>query len=310
MSKSLKKYPRASAYIDRHGKRRWRHRKNGKSVELGREYDTSEFRQRYKAAEAGKPLEKSLLQVPSKSISALIAHYYATSDFQNLSSSTKAVYRGILEEFRNNYGNLSALSISRRHIKAILMQKANTPFAAKKLRLRLKALFQEATELEWRDDNPVANIKPIKAKSKGFHTWTEEEIEIFLAHHQPGTVPHTAMTLMLYTGAARIDVVKLGWSSIVKGRLTYVRQKTARSNGMTISIPIHSSLQKVLETIPNDQDTFLQTKTGKQRSEKGLGKDMRIWCDAAGLSDCSSHGLRRAIARRLAEAGATANQIM
>lgn len=37
---------------------------------------------------------------------------------------------------------------------------------------------------------------------------------------------------------------------------------------------------------------------------------MRKWCDGAGLAACSSHGLHEACARRLAEAGATAHEIM
>jgi len=37
---------------------------------------------------------------------------------------------------------------------------------------------------------------------------------------------------------------------------------------------------------------------------------MRDWCDEAGLPNCSSHGLRKAIARRMAEAGCTAHEIM
>jgi integrase len=36
---------------------------------------------------------------------------------------------------------------------------------------------------------------------------------------------------------------------------------------------------------------------------------MRKWCDEAGLSECSPHGLRKAAARRLAEAGASVHQI-
>ena len=36
---------------------------------------------------------------------------------------------------------------------------------------------------------------------------------------------------------------------------------------------------------------------------------MRAWCDQAGLPKCTSHGLRKAIARRLAEAGATPHEI-
>lgn len=310
MRNASNKYPRASAYTDRHGKRRWRHRKKGRSTELGTTYDSPEFRQRYKAAESGDPIEKSLLSLPPKSISALVAHYYQTADYQALNSSTKAVYRGILERFREKYGHLSDVTVSRRHIKTILDQKSKTPFAAKKLRHRLKVLFQEAIDLEWRNDNPVAEIRPIKAITKGFYTWTEADIEKFLIYHLPGTVPHTAMILMLYTGAARVDAVQLGWSNIKKGRVNYVRQKTQASNGTTVSIPIHDVLQTVLDTLPRDAETFLQTKNGVQRSSKGLGKDMRIWCNKANLPKCTSHGLRKAIARRLAEAGATTHQIM
>ncbi len=36
---------------------------------------------------------------------------------------------------------------------------------------------------------------------------------------------------------------------------------------------------------------------------------MRKWCDEAGLPHCTSHGLRKACARRLAEGGASAPQI-
>ncbi|MEL7175234.1 MAG: tyrosine-type recombinase/integrase, partial [Pseudomonadota bacterium] len=36
---------------------------------------------------------------------------------------------------------------------------------------------------------------------------------------------------------------------------------------------------------------------------------MRRWSDAAALPECSAHGLRKAIARRLAEAGSSAKEI-
>ena len=54
----------------------------------------------------------------------------------------------------------------------------------------------------------------------------------------------------------------------------------------------------------------MQTETGDARSPNGLGNAMRGWCDAVGLPDCSSHGLRKACARRLIEAGATAHEMM
>jgi integrase len=40
-----------------------------------------------------------------------------------------------------------------------------------------------------------------------------------------------------------------------------------------------------------------------------LSNVMRDWCDAAGLQECSAHGLRKAIVRRLLQAGATEYQV-
>lgn len=76
-----------------------------------------------------------------------------------------------------------------------------------------------------------------------------------------------------------------------------------------IDIPMHPNLRAVLDALPRDAFTFLQTQQGKGRSPNGLGNLMREWCDAADLPECTSHGLRKACARRLAEAGATPHQI-
>lgn len=118
------------------------------------------------------------------------------------------------------------------------------------------------------------------------------------------------MTLMLYTGAAKVDAVKLGRGNIHNGRLTYRRQKTENVGGVLIDIPVHQRLQAVIDACPADAFTFLQTRQGKSRSPNGLGNLMREWCDQAGLPECTSHGLRKAIARRLAQAGASPHQIM
>ena len=56
--------------------------------------------------------------------------------------------------------------------------------------------------------------------------------------------------------------------------------------------------------------TFLETAYGKMRSSKSFGNKMRVWCDEAKLPKCTAHGLRKACARRLAEAEAKANEIM
>src|SRR5262249_54036778 len=54
---------------------------------------------------------------------------------------------------------------------------------------------------------------------------------------------------------------------------------------------------------------FLVTEFDKPFTAAGFGNKMREWCDEAELPQCSSHGLRKAICRRLAEAGCTGPQI-
>ena len=55
---------------------------------------------------------------------------------------------------------------------------------------------------------------------------------------------------------------------------------------------------------------FLKGARQKTGSPNGLGNMMRERCDAAGNPKCTSHGLRKAISRRLAEAAATPHEIM
>ena len=144
----------------------------------------------------------------------------------------------------------------------------------------------------------------------GYHTWTEAEITVFYEHYKPGTPAYTAMTLMLYTGAGRADAVTLGPASIIAGRLTYSRQKMRTRDGVVVSIPLHPILAECIAKVPAEFATFLQTEHGAQRSASGLGNAMRTWCDDIGLTECSSHGLRKACARRLIEAGATPHEMM
>src|SRR3546814_15226468 len=66
----------------------------------------------------------------------------------------------------------------------------------------------------------------------------------------------------------------------------------------------------VVEWTPRKYMTFYVTEYGKPFTDNGIGNWMRDRCDEAGLPQCSSHGLRKAMAKRLAEAGCSVNEIM
>ena len=114
-----------------------------------------------------------------------------------------------------------------------------------------------------------------------------------------------ALALLLYTGQRRDDVVRMGRQHIRDGAIHVRQQKT----GIEMAIPIHATLQAAIAETPVDHLTLLITQTGKPFSAAGFGNWFRNRCDEAGLSHCSAHGLRKAAARRLAEAGCTMHEI-
>jgi site-specific recombinase XerD len=315
--KHRKEYPAATPYTDARGKRRWRYRKNGKSFELGTEYGSAEYVRRFEAAVRGAKVTGMIGadRIQPGTVNDLVSRYYVVAFAgDKLAESTKRSYRGIIEKFREEHGHRPVATLKPYIIETLIAKKAATPNAANNFRKRLGQLLDYAVKLEWLATNPVRQTKPLEIEGGGIHTWSEDDIARFYRKHEHGTLPHRVMTLMLWTGAARVDVVKLGWFSIKETpdgpRMTYRRQKTRRhKKPVLVSIPIATELQSMLDTCDPTGGTFLQTVHRKQRSEKTVTGDMRKWCDDAGLPDCTPHGLRKAIARRLAEACASASQI-
>jgi integrase len=66
----------------------------------------------------------------------------------------------------------------------------------------------------------------------------------------------------------------------------------------------------MLDTVPADQPVFLTTRAGRPFDPDNFGAWFKEQCRKAGLPERASfHGLRKAAARRLAEAGCSANVI-
>ncbi|MEJ0061499.1 MAG: tyrosine-type recombinase/integrase [Terricaulis sp.] len=145
----------------------------------------------------------------------------------------------------------------------------------------------------------------MRAKTDGFPTWSEGDIEKFEKKWERGTRERLALALLLYTGQRRGDVVRMGRQHVSGESIRVVQNKT----GASLVIPMHAKLRAVLDAIAGDNLTFLLTAHARPFSAAGFGNWFRETCDAAGLPKRSAHGLRKAAARRLAEAGCTASQI-
>lgn len=218
---------------------------------------------------------------------------------------TKSSRRNILERFREEHGDKPIAALQREHVKRIIEAKAATPEAANNLLKMLKQIMRVAVDCGMRRDDPTLGVRGIRSKSAGFHSWDEAEIAMFEARHPVGTRARLALALLLYTGQRRSDVIRMGRQHVKDGRIHLRQQKT----GHALAVPVHAALAGVLDATPLGL-TFLVTQTGKPFTPAGFGNWFREMCDDAGMpKHCSAHGLRKAAARRLAEAGCSASQI-
>jgi integrase len=191
-------------------------------------------------------------------------------------------------------------------------RKADKPEAA---RSRLKAVsrvFDWAMEahIPGVTRNPARDVKYPKSRAGGFHSWSPDEVERFELAHPVGTKARLAFALLMFTGQRKSDIILFGPGHVGDGVLRFTQQKNAARKPVTLTLPVLPVLQAIIDATPTGPSTFLVTEHGKPFSRAGFGARMRKWCDQAGLLECTSHGLRKAGAAILAEAGATDLQLM
>jgi integrase len=255
-------------FIDRHGKPRFYFRRAGfKKVPLPGLPWSSQFMEAYEQAVAGQsaPVDAGARHTKPGSMRALAVSYFQSVDYRSMQVRTQRVYRGLIERFceqadkdGNKFGDKRAALIGREHVVRLIATKADKPEAANQFRKVLRAMMKHAVEIGLRADNPTRDVRSIRVKSEGFHSWSDAEIAQFEKRHPVGSRARLAFALLLYTGQRRSDVVLLGRQHVRASVLTVRQQKT----GTELLIPVHPILQAILDDTPKDNMTFLTTQFG------------------------------------------------
>jgi integrase len=181
---------------------------------------------------------------------------------------------------------------------------APPPGAANDVLKKLKLLLHFAIDNGWRKDDPTLRVKGFAEGE--FHTWTDEEIARFEACWSVGSRERTAFALLLFTGQRASDVKAMDWADTVDGTIHVIQGKT----GERLWIPMHPELQAALNVWGRSSPNILTSSFGQPFTDKGFSNFMADKIEAAGLPErCVTHGLRKAAARRLAEAGCSASEI-
>jgi integrase len=294
-------------FVDRHGHpRHYFRRPGGPRVPLPGLPGSNEFMSAYRAALEGEQLasRRQITRTVQGTFNHLALDYFSSPDFLRLGQRTRYVYRLVIERFLGEHGHRLVRDMRREDVKKIMAQKVATPGAANDLLKKLRALMKFAIDAELRAEDPTLRVKPYPEGE--IHTWTDDEISQFERRWPLGTRERTAFSLFLFTGQRKSDVVRMAWTDIVGNAIKVVQVKT----GAKLTITLHSDLQKILRNWPRRHVAILTTAFGKPFSVAGFGNMMGDAIRAAGLpAHCVSHGLRKAAARRLAEAGCSEKQI-
>jgi integrase len=268
--------------------------------------DSREFLEAYlQASAAALPVEIGADRTEPGTVADVVVRYLKSAAYATLAPSSQRKLRNMAEAFRAEHGSKAIARLQAEHINIILSNRR--PYAQRNWLRFIRALLTCALDNKLIAVNPSIGVKIVRVKnSGGFKTWPPEAIDQYRRHHALGTRERLALELLLGTMAARSDAVRLGRQHIRDGIISFHRRKTDAA----VDIPVLPELQEAIDAMPLEGLTFLLTDSGQPFTGDGFANSFRKWCAAAGLSELSPHGLRKAGAERLAEADCTDLQIM
>ena len=169
-----------------------------------------------------------------------------------------------------------------------------------------KEEYPELVERNWGRD-----VSYFRSSSRGYHTWTLDEIARYEQRHGIGTKARLTLALALYGAQRRGDLVRLGKDLERNGLLVFEQEKNRRRAPVTAFVPIAPTLRAIIDASPTGESYYIvQDRCDRPYSKESLGNKFKEWCVEAGLPHCSLHGLRKAAVVRLIQEDFTPHAIM
>ncbi|MSU89865.1 tyrosine-type recombinase/integrase [Rhodobacteraceae bacterium 2CG4] len=193
------------------------------------------------------------------------------------------------------------------------LDKISTPGEADNTMKAVRAMYELAMKRGWISHNPAKGVKAYKQNKGGAKPWTPEDMKQYRERHPAGTMAHLYLTLLMFAGARISDAVWLGPKQLAKlnGR-TDLKWQPKKKGSAPVMLPVMPPLdtaikaQKVVHP-----DAFIPRADGQPfASSAALGNKVRDWITQAGLTNRSSHGVRKSVAELLSESGMTQYQVM
>ena len=226
--------------------------------------------------------------------------YRASPAWAELSLATKKQRENLMRLALERAGDQPLEVWSRKFIIASRDARASTPAQSANFLKALRALFRWALDVEHVDVDPTVNVKALKQRTEGHHTWTADEMAAFEARWPIGTRERLAYDVLVWTGLRRGDASRLGPRHVRDGEITIATEKTGR----VVTLPVLKPLADSIAASPTGAQTFIARLDGTPMVKEGFGNWFAEVCAAAGVPG-RAHGLRKALSVKVAEHGAT-----
>jgi hypothetical protein len=197
------------AFRDRHGHLRHYFRTGGKRIPLPGLVGSEEFMAAYGAALTTHHVVTDIGADRTKpgTIGALVVRYYQSAEWQALKHNTQRSRKPFIERFREQRGSKQVATLERHHIEQMMAQLAG-PMQRRRWLSAIRLLLQSAVPTMRRDNPAVGIASPKPVKSKGHHTWTDEEIAQYRAYWLLGTQERLVMEFALEAVSRRVEVLR------------------------------------------------------------------------------------------------------
>lgn len=235
----------------------------------------------------------------------LIRAYEDSPEWRAKSKATQTQYLIYLRPWQK-VGDTPPRDVTRRDILAArdAMAKTRGDGAATAFGRITSALFAWGQDRGWVDHNPAARLKALPGGA--LPAWSEAHITAAL-DRLPEEL-RRVVVLGLYTGQRRGDLCAMTWAAYDGATIRLRQAKT----GTALAIPCHPALKAELDAWKAERagiHILHSPKTGAWTAPH-LSRAMKDGLEKIGLpARLNVHGLRKAAARRLAEAGCSAHEI-
>ena len=190
--------------------------------------------------------------------------------------------------------------------------RAATPAEADNMMKAIRMMYVWAITTGMTKINPAVGIASIHRSKGGATPWTAADLRQFRDKHPAGTMAHLALTLHMFTACRSGDAIWLGrGNEVLIGGARHLQWQPRKRGASQVTLPIAAPLAAAIRATATIGAAYILSSNGQPfGSVDSYRNRFRDWCDAAGLTGRSSHGVRKAMAELLAESGASENQIM